>query len=783
MRINPFYCDMHIHTYPDANHRSNSYDCASLLEKVCPLAKGHHILLSLTDHNTVNKEAYESLIDMSADDVSVIVGVELHVRSNGKRPYHAHAYFNADARDAAFIDGLNEKLDKLYPDKLPSKDDESIPTLPQLLNEFRDLAFLFLPHGGQSHSTFDNALSEGELCDNLMMRSVYYNVFDGFTARSDSNVEKTVSYFEKLGIDSYTNLLTGSDNYDPRRYPEPKADDAESFSPTWVLASPTFDGIRLALSESSRLSYGSEPPDGFAMPNPSIETVTIKNESIDIEVDLSPGLNVVIGSSSSGKTLFLETLARRGGALEGETGSRFYDKFGIDSVALGRSDNTVPYYVNQSYISKVVDKSVSKETIDGIRILNDVFPLDEDASQNLDAKFDQVSNLVRRLFAEAEKVQKDTEALRKLRLPVELVISGSLDSNPIAHMKPGKNSRSTYQWKSAIETKFDAALGDIEEAFAANPLLGPIENEVNALRSAIVSGKRITCFSEEICGILDECEREFEKAEKTVKSIDLKKKNEFESALEHVASLRNSLEAFYKVRDQLVAQSFSTEPRSEQLAGHTMKVTYSFDISKDLFLKELNEHVKTDLRFRDIESVKPDTLSCEIADGRRKIETMAQFAEAVSAGLSKSKKRVFAIDTKDGKDWGSLSEGRKTAVLLDLILGYRGNSAPLLIDQPEDNLAADYINGGLADAIRGSKDTRQTIVVTHNATIPMLADAQTVVLCRNDNGKIVIRSAPLEGSIDGKRVLDWIADITDGGRSSVQKRFRKYDFGKLGEHA
>ena len=160
---------------------------------------------------------------------------------------------------------------------------------------------------------------------------------------------------------------------------------------------------------------------------------------------------------------------------------------------------------------------------------------------------------------------------------------------------------------------------------------------------------------------------------------------------------------------------------------------------------------------------------------------LGAFGEAVSSGLEKSKKRIFSIKTRDGKDWDKLSEGRKTAVLLDLILSYRGNAAPLLIDQPEDNLASDYINGGLANAIRKSKDTRQTIIVTHNATIPMLADAQTVVLCKNEGGRIVIQSASLEGFIDGKRVLDWIADITDGGRPSIQKRFRKYDFGKFGE--
>ena len=156
------------------------------------------------------------------------------------------------------------------------------------------------------------------------------------------------------------------------------------------------------------------------------------------------------------------------------------------------------------------------------------------------------------------------------------------------------------------------------------------------------------------------------------------------------------------------------------------------------------------------------------------------MSSAVASYLEKEKRRTFSITTRNGLNWDSLSEGRKTAVLLDLILSFEGNTAPLIIDQPEDNLAADYINDGLTNAIKGSKATRQTIVVTHNATIPMLADAQTVILCQSHDGKLDIKSAPLEGMIDGKRALDWIVEITDGGEPSVQKRFRKYNFRRFG---
>jgi Ulp1 family protease len=143
-------------------------------------------------------------------------------------------------------------------------------------------------------------------------------------------------------------------------------------------------------------------------------------------------------------------------------------------------------------------------------------------------------------------------------------------------------------------------------------------------------------------------------------------------------------------------------------------------------------------------------------------------------------KRKYKIITKDGKNFDSLSAGWKTSVLLDLILGYDGDTAPLIIDQPEDNLANSYINKGLIDALKKIKEHKQVIIVSHNATIPMLGDAQNIILCQNEE-KIIIKSNPLEGIIDGKSVVDHIATITDGGKTSIKKRVKKYNMKKLEE--
>ena len=74
------------------------------------------------------------------------------------------------------------------------------------------------------------------------------------------------------------------------------------------------------------------------------------------------------------------------------------------------------------------------------------------------------------------------------------------------------------------------------------------------------------------------------------------------------------------------------------------------------------------------------------------------------------------------------------------------------------------------------KEFKQIILVSHNATIPMMGDAQKIIICENDSKKITIRSGRLEDEINNKSIVSYIADLTDGGKPSIKKRIKKYNF-------
>lgn len=124
-----------------------------------------------------------------------------------------------------------------------------------------------------------------------------------------------------------------------------------------------------------------------------------------------------------------------------------------------------------------------------------------------------------------------------------------------------------------------------------------------------------------------------------------------------------------------------------------------------------------------------------------------------------------------------LSTGQKaTAVLLLLLLE---SDAPLIVDQPEDDLDNRFITEGVVPRMRDEKQRRQFIFSTHNANIPVLGDAELIVGLtasgEAEHGQARIASEHM-GSIDFQPVRELVEEILEGGKEAFERRRRKYGF-------
>lgn len=164
-----------------------------------------------------------------------------------------------------------------------------------------------------------------------------------------------------------------------------------------------------------------------------------------------------------------------------------------------------------------------------------------------------------------------------------------------------------------------------------------------------------------------------------------------------------------------------------------------------------------------------DARFCKLWETKQKNDTLSSLVKVVPDDYISIKiiEESGEIDINEG------SPGQKSAAILAFILSSGDN--PLIIDQPEDDLDNSLIYSLIVRSIRKMKNNRQIIIVTHNPNIPVLGDAEGIIILeRNSEGKVVFRKGKKAGCIEEKLIRDGICNIMEGGEDAFKKREEKY---------
>jgi len=131
----------------------------------------------------------------------------------------------------------------------------------------------------------------------------------------------------------------------------------------------------------------------------------------------------------------------------------------------------------------------------------------------------------------------------------------------------------------------------------------------------------------------------------------------------------------------------------------------------------------------------------------------------------------FELRMEDGNYAASehLSQGQRCTTVLTILMV--DSSSPLFIDQPEDNLDNSYVVQSVVEVVRRQKAVRQFVFVTHNANVPVLAEAERVIAMSAPDGK---GSIECEGPWDARKVSQRIVDVMEGGAAAFLQRGSAY---------
>jgi hypothetical protein len=640
-----------------------------------------------------------------------------------------------------------------------------------------------LPHGGQTHSTFHNTIrsaTEDKNFDNTLYRSLYYNFFDGFTSRSNKGIEDTKKYFEKMGIEQFVGLITSSDNYNPTKYPSPRSTETNKFIPTWMYASPSFDGLRIALSDSTRLVYSHDKPKQWEN---TIEKIDLENENIKIDVKFTAGLNVVIGGSSSGKTLLIDSMVRKlynktFNKEEDET-SVYNERYSVEKINVSCPTKVKPYYIHQNYISEIIN---THGHINEIEPLNNLFPDTKDQRKQLSIVLAELKDKIEKLFGIVEEIEKLETGISKIPVLHLLITTTQTKENPInILLQAADRVNNELYYDTADYNKEKGILTDIHQRLKKHPIVDHDEEAYQILLKKLKSIREYFVIHEQVYGFIKENKSNIDDKLEEQLGKEQEKKRKFDDLIYKMCRYYKLLNDFDILISEISSFNKTYSTPSRNINGHKLFFEGSIKVNSKVIEKSFNEYLLSNKKIHDFKKIKPRDL---FASNFKKVQPSnptgakpqySLIANNVYNSISEQNQIRPKILTKTKEDFSELSPGKQTAVILDLVLSYDDDSAPIIIDQPEDNLSSEYMNTELVELIKRKKHKKQIIFVSHNATIPMIGDAQNIILCQNNDGKITIRSAPLESKIEGIKIVDYIAEITDGGKQSVKKRFKKYN--------
>lgn len=193
------------------------------------------------------------------------------------------------------------------------------------------------------------------------------------------------------------------------------------------------------------------------------------------------------------------------------------------------------------------------------------------------------------------------------------------------------------------------------------------------------------------------------------------------------------------------------------------------ELARDIATTIPVEELLTNIENSDTQAL-ADALDRDVGQLNRLLSHLGDHSDLYELDLIQPSIRLEIALYQGGvpKEVESLSKGQRATALLPLIL--RHYNYPLIFDQPEDDLDNSYIYEFMVKKLRDLKLERQLVFVTHNANIPVLAEADKIIVMEMATPTEAVIAK--QGSVDDCK--DEILRLLEGGVEAFQKRQERY---------
>ena len=532
----------------------------------------------------------------------------------------------------------------------------------------------------------------------------------------------------------------------------------------------------MAFSDMRRISTNNNL---FTPRSKSLDNIQIAIDNKNYDIKLSPGINVIIGDNSIGKSLLLHKITNYE-YLEDKKIKDGYENYLKGNKIKVNTKLDKSNIHTFDYQGSIRDK-FSKDKQDNSKFLKEKFPEDlnkEIYKVKIMTVFNDLFDYLEDKFDYDDKYRE----LISLTMVDEEVVSKNLSAKKISVNKTDiKKITKLKNYYDTIIAKIDENYSLIEDdlekktidEFKAKLLefsekygfLNKKATKVYNVKTSMNNG--IANYTKQIASWKNELET---------------KKSKFET--EDSITLSNTISDLVKLR--LNKKLLSFDNINEKIEPSVLSFGEYLFVKKfknctsinDEYIKSVLNRVFKDNSKIDIERITEDELKSMIRSyGDSNVAPLDVLKIKIDNIIDDDLEPLPSITLHGNNVYSKLSSGMNSSIYFD-ILSTDQREGIYIVDQPEDDISQNSIKSNVLNNFKTMSYGRQIIMITHNPQFVVNLDADNVIcIIKDENDDICVKSGALEyvDKADNVDILDTVAKSLDGGIESIQKRWKRYE--------
>lgn len=735
-------------------------------------------ICAITDHDSFSYEMYSTLKSAETRNGSickVLPGVEFSVtfETEDSSPSTVHIVTIFSDEEPQKVQLLESVLNTIPPDLNETYSEECFLRVLREIN----LDTILIAHQKNSlGSRKPRKHDANSLGDAKFHEFIYSDYFEAFEFKNRKNEVLNKNYLVQANLDEKVTFVTGTDCHDWSVYPkEDTSDSLVEFPYTFAKCLPTFKGLVMAITDSSRLKMDNSffSPDKF-----TLESLSFKTRNKEFSIPLSKGINVIIGDNSIGKSLLLHSITgfeKTGDALAPaiKKGYKSYLKRNSLVIPKKLSIENIFYFDMQGEIRAKFEEN----HLDATEFLSRYFPpnIDEQPYKRL------VENEINRMIdylTNKFSIDGEIHNLASFTIAVSdkpsesLVFSHNLRSHKVETKQfidiISKIDELVILLNQMTDLQVDEDDRTYFETQRANILKMRSKYQTRANEISL-ENQRIEAIAKSIQNVALRHNRSISDRQKKLDSFE----SNTNTLKETVISILKKLQKLQRYSPHI--EEVSIAPNTNTIFDYQFISRLNIDkLNTEYFLSHIAKVIRSKSSI-DWETITEKKLRDILLKYDESKPVLQFFKEAMLDSIENDflPKKAIIYQGMDKSD--ELSSGLNSKIYFDLLSYENTRDGIYIVDQPEDNVSQTAIKTYLLARFKTMGENRQVIMVTHNPQFIVNLDVDNIIYIFQDGDGFNAYSGALEYADDTYSILDIVAKNIDGGLDSIKKRWKRYE--------